>query len=98
MARLVFDERENQQLGAPLFQFAVEHARLHILHSDILCRCMSGVSTRPCRLPSTVDYALTRPPYRSSYNVSECPWTMRSSSAACPRSVPAFSRPLRWPM
>src|SRR5215213_2587863 len=36
--RLLFDQRENEQLGAPLLQLAVEHVRPLIWHSHILLR------------------------------------------------------------
>src|SRR5262249_49945406 len=34
MPRLILDERQDQQLGAPLLQLAIEHGRFHMLHSD----------------------------------------------------------------
>src|SRR5262245_46473045 len=36
MTRLIFEQRENQELGAALLELAVEHAVFHVLHSDIL--------------------------------------------------------------
>src|SRR5258706_4066230 len=36
VARLIFDERQDEELGAPLLELAVQGARLDILHSDIL--------------------------------------------------------------
>src|SRR5579862_2855728 len=36
LAWLIGDEREDQQLGAPLFQLAIEHRGLHMWHSYIL--------------------------------------------------------------
>src|SRR5262245_6533038 len=38
VARLILDQRENQELRAPFLQLAVEDRRLHILHSDILAK------------------------------------------------------------
>src|SRR5262249_19348982 len=36
VARLGLEEREDEELGAPLFELAVQHRRLHIRHSNIL--------------------------------------------------------------
>jgi len=44
MPWLIFDEREYQQLRAPLFQLTVKHLRKLIWHSDILLRCISDVN------------------------------------------------------
>src|SRR5262245_5739726 len=38
------DEREDQQLGAALLQFAVENSSVYICHSHILCRRIYGVN------------------------------------------------------
>src|ERR1051325_314041 len=38
VARLVFEERQDEELGTALFQLAIEHPALDVLHSDILCR------------------------------------------------------------
>src|SRR5262245_24811286 len=38
VAGLILDQREDEELGAALFQLAIEHARLYILHSDILAK------------------------------------------------------------
>src|SRR6266705_3064571 len=35
MARLVLDERQDQELSTPLFELAVEAGRLHVLHNNI---------------------------------------------------------------
>src|SRR2546422_471087 len=40
MPRLILDEREDQQLGAALFQLPIQHLRLDVLHSDILLKGM----------------------------------------------------------
>src|SRR5262245_24941979 len=40
------NEREDQQLGAALLQFAVENSGVYICHSHILCRLIYGVNSR----------------------------------------------------
>src|SRR5262245_64405964 len=40
------DEREDQQLGAALLQFAVENSSVYICHSHILCRRIYGVNRK----------------------------------------------------
>src|SRR5262245_4044359 len=46
------DEREDQQLGAALLQFAVENSSVYICHSHILCRLIYGVNRR--RVPGKI--------------------------------------------
>src|SRR5262245_3064096 len=46
------DEREDQQLGAALLQFAVEYSSVYICHSNILCRLIYDVNRR--RVPGEV--------------------------------------------
>src|SRR3954463_2027151 len=38
MTRLILDQRQDEKLGAALLQFAIEHPRPYILHSDILLK------------------------------------------------------------
>ena len=45
MARLILDQREDQQLGAAFLQLAIEHPRLDMLHSDILLKSISRVKS-----------------------------------------------------
>jgi len=57
VARLAFHQRKNQQLGAAFLQFAVEHARQLILHSDIV---LKGILRRQCgiaRMKTSADCA-----------------------------------------
>src|SRR5262249_19953515 len=46
------NEREDQQLGAALLQFAVENSSVYICHSHILCRLIYGVNRR--RVPGKI--------------------------------------------
>src|SRR5262245_18858495 len=38
VARLILDERQDEQLRASLLQLAIEHSGFHVLHSDILLK------------------------------------------------------------
>src|SRR5262249_31320238 len=76
MARLVLDERQDQQFGAALLQFPVEHPRSHVLHSDILtkgirrkqagksCRLLKAQSSKlRATLPRTAHNSLLKTHY-----------------------------------
>ena len=45
MPRLIFDEREYEQLRTPLLQLSIEHPRTYMWHSDILLIRISDVNT-----------------------------------------------------